>query len=62
MLRWSDHPGSYSLANYANACSYSRVYDVEPGAVLLDSSPNSFDIIQGQDADCYFVTATSDEA
>lgn len=50
------------MATYANSCTYRRVYDLNRNAVLLSNAVNSFDIIQGQAADCYYITSTSEQA
>ena len=62
MIRWSDYPGRTSMSSYATASKYLRIPTKVNQPALFTSKVDSFDIVQGQDADCYWITATSDVA
>jgi hypothetical protein len=59
MLRWTDRPGSDSLAQYSNSVTFSRLGS---SSVWGSSTPSTMDIEQGQDADCYWLSAIGEEA
>jgi hypothetical protein len=46
MIRWSDMPGGYSLANYASSVTFSRLKD-KVGNALFGNDISPFDITQG---------------
>jgi hypothetical protein len=62
MIRWNDYPGSYNLATYASGSQFARVWNLNSASTLVSSPVTSFDIVQGQDADCYFDSPSADEA
>jgi hypothetical protein len=62
MIHWNDYPGSDNLQGYASSCAYSRISSKYSNPQLFTAISSALDIEQGQDADCYWVTATSEEA
>lgn len=62
MIRWNDYPGRDNMASYASYSQYLRLSSKVSKPILFSTNVNSFDIVQGQDADCYWITATSDVA
>lgn len=62
MIRWNDYPGSDSLTQYATYCKFQRLTDKINSPVLFANISSAFDIDQGQESDCYWITATSDDA
>jgi hypothetical protein len=62
MIVWSDYPGQAYMSNYATAATFQRLASRISNPVLFASNVDAYDIVQGQDADCYWITATSDDA
>lgn len=62
MIRWNDYPGNDNMASYASYSQYLRLTSKVSKPTLFATNVDSFDIVQGQDSDCYWISATADVA